>query len=60
MAKEKKVNPIWAILITILTVAVLFCIVTLIVASIHGNNFTTEIKSWFDTTETASKLINLK
>ena len=51
---RNSLHPVWIVLLTILTVAVLFCVVTLIVASVHGNDFATEIQSWFDTSKTAS------
>lgn len=56
---RNRMNPVWVVLLTILTVAVLFCLVTLIIASVHGNDFATEIKSWFETGKTASKMFNL-
>ena len=56
---RNRIHPVWVVLFTILAVAALFCIVTLIIASVHGNDFATEIKSWFDTAKTASKAIGL-
>lgn len=56
---RNRLNPFWVVLLTILTIAVLFCVVTLIIASVHGNDFATEIQSWFKATDTASKMLNL-
>ena len=56
---RNRIHPVWVVLFTILVVAVLFCLVTLIIASVHGNDFATEIQRWFDTAKTASKAIGL-
>ena len=56
---RNRINPFWVVLLTILAVAMLFCIVTLILASVHGNDFATEIQRWFKATDTASKMLNL-
>lgn len=48
----------WTVIGVLLLIALAFCIVTLILASIHDVSFANEIKSWFDTAETTKEATN--
>ena len=41
----------WTVIGVLLMIALAFCIVTLILASVHNVSFANEIKSWFETAE---------
>lgn len=48
----------WAIICVLLVVVAIFCVVVVIMSSIHNVSFIEEIKSWFDTAETTKEATN--